>query len=152
LEHSREHDEAWVTARTVVALSWSLVTGLVGGWLMLSPWALGEWASNGDWTAAGRTEFFSGLGLVALAVVCVVPVTVQVVGALRVRPARADSPKRRGDDSPELESTLVAVAHALAADLVSRGSGQAGDPDNEAPERAPHPSDSRSNDGRKDER
>jgi hypothetical protein len=141
-----------VTARTVVALSWSLITGLVGGWLMLSPWALGEWTSNGDWAPVARTEFFSGLGLVALALVSLAAVVVQVVAALAARSSRADARKRAAGESSELESTLVAVAQALTAELTSRSPAQSGDLDAQAPERTTHPTESRSYDGRREER
>ena len=103
-----------MTARTVVALSWSLVIGLVGGWLVLSPWALGEWASGGDWPPVVKAELFSGVGLVALALCCLLVVTVQVVATLRS--------SGRATESPELESTLVAVAQALTADLMAKDS------------------------------
>jgi hypothetical protein len=146
---------ARVTARTVVALSWSLITGLVGGWLMLSPWSLGELASDGGWTPVARTEFFSGLGLVALSVICLAVVAVQVVAAV----AKKDVPKtgstgaapRDGGaaNSLELESTLVAVAQALTADLMSRGSAQEGEVNAMRRDRASKPADSA--DGRREE-
>src|SRR2546428_5752648 len=105
---------AHVTIRTVVALSWSLVTGLVGGWLMLSPWSLGELTSDGGWTSVARTEFSSGLGLVALSVICLAVVAVQVVAALAEKGVpRAGSTRpaaQNGVDPLDLESTLVAVA------------------------------------------
>jgi Na+-transporting methylmalonyl-CoA/oxaloacetate decarboxylase gamma subunit len=150
-DRSRENEEARVTVRTVVALSWSLITGLVGGWLMLSPWALGEQTSGGGWTGVVRTEFFSGVGLVALALIGLLVVAVQVVAALTVRSAPAD-PERSATESPELESTLVAVAQALTADLLSKGSAQGGEPSRQPPDPAPRPADSRSYDGRREER
>ena len=108
-----------MTVRTVVALSWSLITGLVGGWLMLSPWALGEQTPGEGWTRVVRTEFFSGVGLVALA----------LIGLL-----------------------VVAVAQALTADLMSKGSSQGGEPGKPPPDPASRPADSRSYDGRREER
>lgn len=118
-----------MTARTVVALSWSLIIGLVGGWLLLSPWALGEWATGGDWPPVVKAEFFGGVGLVALALSCLLMVTVQVVATLRSsgRPA----------ESPELESTLVAVAQALTADLMAKGSAPGGETGPQPAGRAP---------------
>jgi hypothetical protein len=123
-----QRDGARVTVRMVVALSWALITGAVGGWLVLSPWALGERSANGDWTSVATTEFVSGLGLVALAVACLAMVAVQVVSALAEKPApdvgatptSTLAEKGPPADSMELESTLIAVARALSADLASR--------------------------------
>jgi len=137
-----------VTARTVVALSWSLVTGLVGGWLMLSPWALGE-RTSGGWPPVVRTEFFSGLGLVALALACLLVVAVQVAAVLRSGPNSASD---TAGPSPELESTLVAVAQALTADLMSKGSMPGERSGTQPPDQAAPPAEARSSDGRRDER
>ena len=93
-----------MTARTVVALSWSLVTGLVGGWLMVSPWALGE-RTSGGWPPVVRTEFFSGLGLVALALACLLVVAVQVAAVLRSGPNSARSGCRRACRSVSSSTT-----------------------------------------------
>jgi hypothetical protein len=139
-----------VTARTVVALSWSLITGLVGGWLMLSPWALGQRTSGGDWTPVVRTEFFSGVGLVALAASCLLVALFQVAAALGSR--RRAVERRGAAESPELESTLVAVAQALAADLASKGPAQDGESSTPPRDGAAHPADARSYDGRRDGR
>ena len=125
-----QDDGAWVTVRTVVALSSARITGVVGGWLVLSPWALGDRAANGDWTSVATTEFVSGLGLVALAVACLAMVAVQVVSALAQKPvteagsAPGSTTAERGApaDPMELESTLIAVARALSADLAAQGS------------------------------
>jgi hypothetical protein len=134
----------------VVALTWSLIAGLVGGWLVLSPWALGERTSGGDWTSTATTEFYSGLGLVALALICLAAIVVQVVAALRGRPPRSDRSKAKADEPAELENALVAVAQALAADLASKGTAEGGDHEVPAPERTPQPADSRPNGGRRD--
>ena len=141
-----------MTARVVVALSWSLITGVVGGWLVLSPWALGERPANGDWVPVTRAEFFSGLGLVALAVIALLGVTFEVVAALSARSTRAPEPKPAVGDSPELESALVAVAQALSADLATRRSGSDGGSDGPRPEPAPRGADSASYAWRRDER
>jgi hypothetical protein len=130
-----QEDGARVTARTVVALSWALITGLAGGWLVLSPWALGERTASGDWTPVAKTEFVTGLGLVVLAVACLAVIGAQVVSALAPSPQAevgsgpAPAPVENGAaaDSTELETTLIEVARALTADLTSRGSAELAD-------------------------
>jgi hypothetical protein len=137
------------TLRTVVALSWSLITGLVGGWLMLSPWALGGQASAAGWTSMTGAEFFTGVGLVALALICLAVVAVQVVSALRhgaagaVRSSRGQGAKGVAGDSEQLESTLVAVAQALTADLMSRGAAPVSEPNPRSPDSDSHAAPSR---------
>src|SRR5215467_4527113 len=109
--------------RLIFGLSWALVTGLAGGWLVLAPWALGEQRS-GDWTTVTRNEVFTGLGLVALAVVAVLVVAAQVLRSLReagviepARPARQARGEAGTGSSPEMEKALIALAQALAEDL-----------------------------------
>ncbi len=143
-----------MTARSVVALAWSLITGLVGGWLMLTPWSLGELTPGGGWTSVARTEFFSGLGLVLLSGACLAVVAVQVVRTLtdgaRAGVAAGSQTERGGtSDSLELESTLVAVAQALTADLMSKGPARGEELDSGRRDRAVQPAESA--DGRREE-
>lgn len=109
--------------RLIFGLGWALVTGLAGGWLVLAPWALGEQGS-GEWTTVTRNEVFTGLGLIALAVVAVVVVAAQVLWSLReagviepARPARQARGEAGDSSSPEMEKALIALAQALAEDL-----------------------------------
>jgi hypothetical protein len=138
------------TLWTVLGLSWSLIVGLVGGWLTLSPWALGGQASDGDWTSVTRAELFTGLGLVALAAICLVLVATQVVPVLTggpaagVRSSRDQAKKGVGGESEDFESTLVAVAQALTADLMSRGAAAGSEPNAQSSGPVSHPADSRS--------
>jgi hypothetical protein len=128
-----------MTARTVVGASWALVVGLAGGWLMLSPWALGEQPSGKDWTLVTRTEFLTGLGLVVLALAGLVLLASQTVRSLRQagvlggRQPSTSGSRRRGSgaadgsgeiSSPEFESALVALAQALTRDLQSEPAGR----------------------------
>ena len=109
--------------RTTLTTAWALVTGLAGGWLILSPWAFAEQPSGEAWTSVTQAAVFTGLGLVALAVIGLVAVIVQVRGGLRaagvIAPRAALAPAA---SSPELEPALVALAQALAADLSAPGS------------------------------
>ena len=110
--------------RVIVGMAWSLVTGLAGGWLALSPWALGEQPSSGDWTNVTKTQFWTGAGLIALAVVCLVLVIAQFAGAMRATRGgryagargRSTAPGPNGG-GPEMDAALVALANALVADL-----------------------------------
>lgn len=113
--------------RVVVGVSWSLVTGLAGGWLLLSPWALGEQPGSGDWTTVTKTQFWTGAGLVALAVICLAMVASQLASAMRGGPATQTSghrPRSAGSAQSgggETDAALVALANALVADLNRQG-------------------------------
>jgi hypothetical protein len=117
--------------RTILGAGWALAVGLAGGWLMLSPWALGEQASGSDWTSVTQTQFFTGLGLVILAVAGLAFVAMQAVRGLRqagvmAAPPRTaaspDAPRGAGAggteaSSEEFESALVSLAQALTREL-----------------------------------
>jgi hypothetical protein len=121
-----------MTVRIVLGASWALAVGLAGGWLMLSPWALGEQASGRDWTSVTQAEFFTGLGLVVLAVAGLGLVVTQALQGLRQaavigrrsaaagsRPDARDGARARGPEatSEEFESALVGLAQALTREL-----------------------------------
>lgn len=109
--------------RVITGVSWSLATGLAGAWLLISPWALGEQSGSADWTTATKTQFWTGAGLVALAVVGLVLVAAQIAGAMRGAPAAQSTGFRsrpNGSGQPagaETDAALVALANALVADL-----------------------------------
>ena len=111
--------------RATMTSAWALLTGLAGGWLILSPWALAEQPTGQTWTAATQTAVFTGLGLVVLAVIGLVAVFVEVVSGLRPAGAPVHAPRAavaragRAAEAPEFETTLVALAQALVADLAS---------------------------------
>ncbi|HXM55874.1 MAG TPA: hypothetical protein VOB72_10840 [Candidatus Dormibacteraeota bacterium] len=112
-----------MTFRLVFGLGWALAAGLAGGWLVLAPWALGA-QRGGDWSTLTRNEVFSGLGLIALAVLGVAVVAAQVVRSLReagvLAPTRPAALANGGvTSSPEMEKALIALAQALAEDLES---------------------------------
>jgi hypothetical protein len=123
-----------MTVRIVLGASWALAVGLAGGWLMLSPWALGEQASGRDWTSVTQAEFFTGLGLVVLAVAGLGLVAVQALQGLRraaaigrrsmpagSQPEARDGARARGTEasSEEFETALVGLAQALTRELES---------------------------------
>jgi len=117
--------DAEMKLRATMTSAWALLTGLAGGWLILSPWSLAEQPAGQAWAPATQTAVFTGLGLVVLAVIGLVAVTVQVVSGLRPAGALAHAARapvaRAGQtaEAPEFETTLVALAQALVADLAS---------------------------------
>jgi len=74
--------------RATMTSAWALLTGLAGGWLILSPWALAEQPAGQAWAPATQTAVFTGLGLVVLAVIGLVAVTQACIPLLRRGPGR----------------------------------------------------------------
>lgn len=106
--------------RVVAATTWSLATGLAGGFLLISPWALGV-QSGGDWSNVTRTQFWTGAGLVLLGAFGLALVAAHFAALVRgggraqahvpgARPAGAGA-------NGEMDAALVALANALVADL-----------------------------------
>jgi hypothetical protein len=139
-----------MVVRIVLGTAWALITGFAGGWLMLSPWALGQQPSAKDWTTVTQTEFFSGLGLVILAAIGLALVAAQSFAVLREagvtdrreapasgRNARAGADGAGAPSPGEFENTLMGLAQALTRELQSQSGsepapgqrgGVAGDP------------------------
>src|SRR5436309_503135 len=113
-----------MTLRFVFGLAWAMVAGLGGGWLALAPWALGT-QPQGAWTDVTWNDVLSGAGLVLLALVAVLTVSLQAARSLRRtsmvepggRPIRIDGGPVT---SAESERALIALAEALAEDLDAR--------------------------------
>jgi hypothetical protein len=132
-----------MTIRLLVATSWSLLTGLSGGWLVLSPWALGVQPNGGDWKTVTSAQVGTGLGLILLALVGLGIMVAQCVGALREagvlagpveRRMPAPEPGERQTAPPvsEMDRALIALANTLAADL-NRQQNQQDKPGSTAP-------------------
>jgi EmrB/QacA subfamily drug resistance transporter len=134
---------AHMLVRYVSGVVWSLLTGLAGGWMLFSPWALGQQGS-GSWTTTTWSEFGAGLGLLALAVAGFIVTLRSLIGDLRevgALPRRAPKPKpapkpepaRSPEPAPTPTPQPVAIqdlARALASELVrmetdGNGAGQA---------------------------
>src|SRR5207249_6019754 len=125
----RSGEEVHMTIRVVVALIWSVISGLGGGWLVLSPWALGGQSTTGTWTTLTNAQVRTGLGLIALAVVGLLVVVVEGISSLReagVLKRRAPEPKPWEETaareparlfSEDLDQAMISLANALAADL-----------------------------------
>ena len=124
-----------MTVRVFVGTCWSLLTGLAGGWLVLSPWALGEQPSGAGWKTVTSAQVGTGLGLIALAIVGLGLVIAQSLRALReagmlARPVEPQSPIPEPGEPQvvpvsDVDNALIALAKALAADL-NRQQNQAG--------------------------
>lgn len=103
--------------RTAFGLAWALVAGVAGGWLVLSPWALGV-QGGGDWSQVTRSEVGGGMGLILLAVIGLGMVMGDLLGLIRTAGGRrrpeAEDP---ATTSPEMEQALLELAQSLAQDL-----------------------------------
>jgi hypothetical protein len=127
--------------RLVIATLWALLVGLAGGWLVLSPWALGLQTGGSGWADATKSEVGTGLFLVLVALIGLAVVVGDVlarfreVGLIRPRPAPEPEPAVVPQTSPEVDmDSLLSVLAKVLADEVSRR----GDP--ERPEQQPeHP-------------
>jgi len=113
--------------RATLTSAGALVTGLAGGWLVLSPWALGGQQAGQAWTSMTQGTVLTGLGLVILGVIGLVASVAQLVRGRRAASVIAGAPQAATDGAgqaasgPDLETTLVALARALTADLESSG-------------------------------
>jgi hypothetical protein len=120
--------------RPVAALVWALVSGLAGGWLVLSPWALGTQAAGGGWTDATRSVVATGAFLVLLAVIGLLVAIADVLRTFRTlgvvqpkpspaqtapqpqaQPAAAAAPAAPAD--VDMDNLLAALARVLADEL-----------------------------------
>ena len=124
-----------MVVRQIVATAWALVLGLAGGWLMLTPWAVG-FQGGGEWTDATKSEFGTGAFLVLMAVIALCIAVADVVaglrelGVIRARPKpeppAQPEPSRPAPASSELDmdSLLGVLARVLADELSRRGDRQ----------------------------
>lgn len=135
-----------MTVRVFVGTCWSLLTGLAGGWLVLSPWALGEQPSGAGWKTVTSAQVGTGLGLIALAIAGFGLVTIQTLRALReagmlARPVDPPPPdpepgEQQAVPVSDVDGALIALAKALAADLNRQQSQAGNNPGAEAPSTA----------------
>ena len=118
--------------RPVAALVWALVSGLAGGWLLLSPWALGLQSTGGGWTDATRSVVATGAFLVLLAVVGVLLAIADVLRTFRtlgvVQPKPSQQPQTAAQPQApaqpaaaaadvDMDNLLAALARVLADEL-----------------------------------
>ena len=112
-----------MTLRTMLGIGWSILVGLAGGWLVLTPWALNV-QGDGDWTDLTKGAFWTGLALLAI---CAIGLAV-TIGMIMRTLAPARPPRQQlaaaGEDQAELDRALLQIASKLAADLNAPANGQ----------------------------
>lgn len=116
-----------MTLRTMLGIGWSMVTGFVGGWLVLMPWAL-NLQGGGDWTTVTKVSFGTGLGLLVFCLIGLVVTLLQIVRLVAPpRRARASEPAAAQEhaDQESLDRALLQLATKLVSDLEAPAPGQA---------------------------
>lgn len=103
--------------RPVAALGWAIVSGLAGGWLLLSPWSLGLQAAGGGWTDAMRSVVATGAFLILLAVVGVVVAIADVLRTFRTLGIVQPKPSQPQTASNSQAPSQAAAAQAAPADV-----------------------------------
>jgi hypothetical protein len=113
----------------------SLIILLVGGWLILAPFALGYQPYGASWDSQTTNDFVTGIPVAVVALVSFAFFFLSLLGALRaagilaarqgpqvpvVAQAPAGVPLPQASQQSELDQTLATLAAALAADLASR--------------------------------
>jgi Na+-transporting methylmalonyl-CoA/oxaloacetate decarboxylase gamma subunit len=93
--------------RHVIGAAWALIIGLAGGWLMLSPWALGVQTGK-TWTNITKTEFGTGGFLVILALVVLVILVSRVMASFRTVGLIVPRPKAEAEPEPEAAPAAAA--------------------------------------------
>lgn len=115
-----------MTLRTMLGTGWSILTGVVGGWLVLMPWALNV-QGGGDWTLVTKVSFGTGIGLLAFCLIGLV-VTGGLVFRAVAPPRRAREPQPEAqakEDQESLDRALLQLATKLVADLEAPAAGAA---------------------------
>jgi Na+-transporting methylmalonyl-CoA/oxaloacetate decarboxylase gamma subunit len=120
--------------RHVIGAAWALVIGLVGGWMMLSPWALGVQTGN-TWSNVTKTEFGTGGFLVILALVVLFMLVGRVMASFRavglIVPRAQPEPEPEPEPAPaaaspdvDVDGLLGVLAKVLADELSRKDEGQ----------------------------
>jgi hypothetical protein len=101
----------------------AVVAMLVGGWLLLAPFALAYQPQDADWADPTHVDFWTGLGLLVLGAIVLIASTVDLVGRLRAagaitsnRPAPA-TPEPAAPPAPAADDELAALLKPLIAAL-----------------------------------
>jgi hypothetical protein len=121
----------------VCGMAASLIIFLVGGWLILAPFALGYQPYGADWVSQTTNSFVIGICVAVAALVAFILFFNSLLGSLRatgvlVAPTRvvaqapasyqpqATTPQGVAQTQNDLDKTLATLAAALAADLNAR--------------------------------
>lgn len=117
-----------MTLRTMLGIAWSILCGIVGGWLVLMPWALNV-QGGGDWTTVTKVSFGTGLGLLVFCLIGLIGTAMQIVRLLapprRARAAEPAAQQQQQADQESLDRALLQLATKLVADLEAPAPGQA---------------------------
>lgn len=93
----RQRQRASVAA-PAIGIAGAVVLLLAGGWLMFTPFAFGYQPSGADWTDATTTDFSTGAGIAAAALLAAVALTAQLAGRLHALHGTASATdKPQGD-------------------------------------------------------
>ena len=127
-------------AKYAWALAASLISLIVGGWLVLAPFALGYQPYGASWTNQTTNSFWVGIAVVVVSVASVYLFVASLRGELK--PLGATEPKAQPAAAPELEPvqmtpaapvtngeferSMTALVSALAADLTAHQSERKG--------------------------
>jgi hypothetical protein len=115
----------------------SFITLLVGGWLMLAPYALGYQPSGKAWVNQTILDFWTGLGVAVISLISLAAFTATLVGELRRAGIIQERPKPKAAQTPapaaipatgptedEFEHAMTVLASALATDLAEKRHGE----------------------------
>ena len=124
-------------AKYAWALAASLISLIVGGWLVLAPFALGYQPYGASWTNQTTNSFWVGIAVVVVSLASIFLFVASLRGEIRpfeatrpeTQPA-APAPERAPAEAPsaaplpdgEFERSMTALVSALAADLAARQS------------------------------
>lgn len=124
-------------SKRIVAVIGSLVAALAGGWLILAPFAFGYRKAGAAWNHPTEVDFWTGAGVVAVALVALVASAAGVRAELRLRgalPPRVSLADRRAQKAAA--RAAAAPAPPGPAEAAALGPAEAAPP---GPEPAPAP-------------
>jgi uncharacterized iron-regulated membrane protein len=135
VKRKRMHTTRPTIGKYICGIAASLIIFLAGGWLILSPFALGYQPYGADWVSQTTNSFVLGICVAVVALIAFVLFFMSLIGSLRsagVLSARtqvvtqapvsyqATVPQASVQPQSDLDKTLATLAAALAADLSSR--------------------------------
>jgi hypothetical protein len=113
----------------------SIITLLVGGWLMVAPYALGFQPYGAKWIAETQNDFWTGLAVAILSLLSLALVTASLTsdlrpaGVIQARPKTQPVPETEKVPVPaaredDFERAMTKLAAILADDLAEKHRGQ----------------------------
>ena len=117
----------------LIGMAGALAGMLIGGWLMLAPFALAYQPSGADWANPTYTDFWSGLAIVVVSLIGLIMYVAGLFGELRRRgiiERREEVPEAQQvqaagmpvgggaqDSSGEIEQILLPLVTAMLKDM-----------------------------------